>query len=101
MEPQGSFSSVFSTMLQQALAFLCGCLEDAIWVKKGHEGRDEEHRASFCFEGRVLTLEKVLKTTAVFPCIGSKSKVANRLIKPEIRWPVSDRARLRIQVFDA
>ena len=100
MEPQGSFSSVFSTMLQQALAFR-GCLGNAIWVKKGHEGRDEEHRASFCFEGRVLTLEKVLKTTAVFPRMGSKSNVANRLIKPEFRWPVSDRARLRIQAFDA
>lgn len=91
MEPQGSFSSEFSTMLQQALAFLCGCLGGAIWAKKGHEGRDEEQGASFCFEGRVLTLEKVLKTSAVFPCVGSKTKDANRLLKPEFRWPVSDR----------
>ena len=78
-------------MLQQALAFLCGCLGGAIWAKKGHEGRDKEQGASFCFEGRVLTLEKVLKTTAVFPCIGSKTEDANRLLKPEFRWPVSDR----------
>lgn len=32
-------------MLQQALAFLCGCLGGTIWAKKGHEGgmKNKEH----------------------------------------------------------
>lgn len=46
-------------------------------------------------------LEEVLKTRALFSFIGAKSKVANRLINPEFRWPVNGRARPRIQVFDA